>query len=162
MKKGDLNQLSWGQRFALVDHYNLDDGRASQVFGVSANEYQVAKNLRQQNVYPVDGTFDVSKFADHFNPQATPKATKKTATSHVRTDGQQPKKRGRKGDKILKAFRAITAQKVNAEQFAKQHGVSLAVLRQGLRFDKTGITGKVRVKKDNGVLMVWREKSSDE
>lgn len=162
MKKGDLNSLSWGQRFALVDFYKLDDTRASGEFGVSTNEYTAAKNLRAQNVYPVDNTFDVTKYADHFSPQSAPKSVKKTATSHVRTDGQQPKKRGRKGDKILKAFRAITAAKVNAEQFAKQHGVSLAVLRQGLRFDKTGITGKVRVKKDNGVLMVWREKSSEE
>lgn len=162
MKKGELNQLSWGQRFALVDHYKLDDNRACQEFGVNSKEYEVAKNLRTQNVYPKDDTFDVTKFADHFNPQATPaKAAKKSVTTHVRPDGQAPKKRGRKGDKILKAFRAITSTKVNAEQFAKQHGVSLAVLRQGLRFDKTGIAGKVRVKKDNGVLMVWREKSDE-
>ena len=67
-----------------------------------------------------------------------------------------PKKRGRKGTKIAEAFGAIGTEAVPAEEFANTRGVSLNVLRQAKRFDKTG-GARVRVKKIDGTLMVYRE-----
>lgn len=77
-------------------------------------------------------------------------ATKKTST---------PKKRGRKGDKIANAFKAIPKTPTEAEKFATDYSVSLAVLRQSKRFDRSPELGKVRVKKDKATkqLMIWRE-----
>lgn len=78
--------------------------------------------------------------------------TPAVSTTHV------PKKRGKKGDKIANAFASITTTPTDVNQVSKQYGVSIAVLRQAKRFDKTGMNG-VCVKKDKttGSLMIWRE-----
>ena len=68
----------------------------------------------------------------------------------------EPKKRGRKGTKINEAFAAIGTEPLDAEEFATERNVSLNVLRQAKRFDKTGL-GKVHVKKIDGRLRVFRE-----
>jgi hypothetical protein len=67
------------------------------------------------------------------------------------------KKRGRKGQKIHEAFAAIPVSPTPAEAFAAAHKVSMPVLRQSKRFDRTGL-GIVNVKKnrDSKVLMIWR------
>lgn len=66
-----------------------------------------------------------------------------------------PQKKVYKG-KIYKAFLAITTTPVPAEWIAKQHNVCVGVLRQANRFDKTG--GKqVLCRKQNGILVIWRE-----
>ena len=63
-----------------------------------------------------------------------------------------------KPSKIITAFRNVPEHPVEAEPFAETHGISVAVLRQIKRFDKTGLPGKVKVRKDHrGVLMIWRD-----
>jgi hypothetical protein len=76
-----------------------------------------------------------------------------SASRRIRT----PKKRGRKGTKIVEAFQAIPAKPTPAERFAAEHNVSVAVLRQSKRFDSEG-SAPVHVKrdKDSGLLMIWR------
>lgn len=83
-------------------------------------------------------------------------ATKKSTTS---TSTKRP---GRRGNKIATAFGAVTSTPVDAEEFAKQHGVSISVLRQNKRFDTTPESGTVRVVKDKekGKLMIWRDSPS--
>jgi hypothetical protein len=93
-------------------------------------------------------------------PSAKP-AMKKDPTAQPPASASRtpraPKKRGRKGSKIQKAFQAVPAEPTDAEAFAKKHQVSMAVLRQSKRFDKDGV-GAVRVKQnDDKVLMIWRE-----
>ncbi|MCK9369707.1 hypothetical protein M0R04_07345 [Candidatus Dojkabacteria bacterium] len=76
-----------------------------------------------------------------------------------------PKKRGRKGDKITQALFQVTEIPEPALEFAQQHNVSLAVLKQAKRFIATmseydrGLIGKVIVKQDKEtkIQMVWRE-----
>lgn len=82
-------------------------------------------------------------------------AKPETATKKVK----EPKKRGRKGDKIANAFAAIPASPTPVEAFASSNNVSLAVLRQSKRFDPNPDLGTVHVKKDkeSGTLMIWRE-----
>jgi len=70
-----------------------------------------------------------------------------------------PKKRGRQGTNVVDAFSAVPIEAVPIDEFRLKHNVSFAVLRQAKRFDKSGLTGTVRVKKDKktGSLMIWRD-----
>lgn len=93
----------------------------------------------------------MSEATTHSKPES---ATKPTATA---------KKRGRQSNKIANAFAGLTSTPVNIDEYAKSHGVSVAVLRQAKRFDKSTGTGSVHVKKDKetGSLMIWRSSSED-
>lgn len=161
------SSLTWNDRLALIQKYSPSDDVICSAFGVTADELRTARDMERAGTFVATTDLDLDAYADLFGgikgeksggsesitkpeskqPPAT--ATKKTST---------PKKRGRKGDKIIKAFEAIPASATPAESFASNHGVSLAVLRQSKRFDRTG-TGTVRVKKDKSTkqLMIWRE-----
>ena len=69
------------------------------------------------------------------------------------------KKRGRKGDKIAKAFDGIPTAPVNFEDYARDHSVSTNVLRQIKRHDRYSTRGKVFVRKNKQTktMMIWRE-----
>lgn len=77
-----------------------------------------------------------------------------TATKVLKT----PKRRGRKGDKIAKAFLEIPTAPVNFEEYAAAHQVSPNVLRQIKRHDRYSETGKVFVRKNKQTktMMIWR------
>lgn len=81
--------------------------------------------------------------------------TPETATKVLKV----PKKRGRKGDKIAKAFAEIPTNPVNFEEYASAHQVSPNVLRQIKRHDRYSDTGKVFVRKNKQTktMMIWRE-----
>jgi len=71
------------------------------------------------------------------------------------------KKRGRKGDKIAKAFLEVPTAPVDFEQYAETHGVSTNVLRQIKRHDRYPEKGKVFVRKNKTTkkMEIWREES---
>jgi len=71
------------------------------------------------------------------------------------------KKRGRKGDKIAKAFLEVPTTPVDFEQYATSHGVSTNVLRQIKRHDRYPEKGKVFVRKNKATkkMEIWRETS---
>lgn len=94
----------------------------------------------------------MSNVTSHTKPES---ATKSTPVA---------KKRGRQSNKIANAFASLTSTPVSVESYAKEHGVSVAVLRQAKRFDKSGAVGQVHVKKDkeSGSLMIWRSTESAE
>ncbi len=86
-------------------------------------------------------------------------------TSHVLNQPQTAtkaprvlKKRGRKGNKIAKAFDEIPSVAVNFEDYAQEHGVSPNVLRQIKRHDKYADRGQVFVRKNKQTktMMIWR------
>ena len=87
---------------------------------------------------------------------ATSIAKPQTATKPI----PAVKKRGRKGDAVVKAFTAIPTTPTDVNKFAADQGVSLHVLRQSKRFDTNPGLGKVRVAKDKTtkVLMISRIK----
>lgn len=76
-----------------------------------------------------------------------------------------PEKRGRRGNNIINAFRAIPRTPTPAEDFCQQHNISIHVARQSARFLKTASTedlnyiGTVFVRKDrtSNQLMIWRD-----
>lgn len=176
--------MSWNDRFALIDHYKPADDAVCAAFGVEQGEFETAKQLRAAGTFIANEQLDVSKYASVFSasPAApvsanvvaatpAPKAKNKgVATTHTNTKTatkavKVPAKRGRKGDKITKALQAVSATPVSVDTFIKQHGVSLAVLRQSKRFIEkmepavAKQIGKVNVRQDKTTkqLMIWRE-----
>ena len=168
--------FTWNDRLTLINHYNPSDVQDCEVFGISQPELEVARNQLKAGIFSLSNNLDVASYGDLFatteaNTESTvtttkaPVRTKSTVTSTktppetATAKSHEPKKRGRKGDKIALAFSSIPATPTAAEDFAKQYGVSIAVLRQSKRFDPTANGGNVKVKKDKGskTLMIWRE-----
>lgn len=152
-----ISQLSWGQRFALIEAYKLSTEAACQAFHVTKEELNTATDLKQKGIFKIDSVMDTGPYGELFG--ATPvrkQVTKPTGPASMRVP--TPKKRGRKGDKITKCFLAVPVEPVSTEAFMAEHGVSLAVLRQSKRFDTTELAESrpVRVKQIDGVLMISR------
>lgn len=156
-KVANIRDLSWSARFALIDHFKPSDEMICEVFGVDKDELNTARDLRGKSI-SVDTTIDVITYESFFNPMTRKPATtihKPARTATRKTTGG---KRGKRGDKINAAFAAVTMKPVPAEIFAKKKGVSLAVLRQAKRFDKTDKPPvHVKKSKQTGKLMIWRE-----
>lgn len=155
----DMSNLSWSDRFALINHYNLSDQEVMKTFGVTEDEYNQAKELLDEQVFTENQTLEVSSFSGVFGREPIKNPMKSVSSGQSASQIKRPaKKRGKKGDKITKAFESITGASVPVTQVQEQYGVSLAVLRQAKRFDKTGMgTVHVRKDKDSGELMIWRE-----
>ena len=154
--------LSWGSRLALIDKYEATDEQASAAFDIPVEEIQTARDVRDNGGaanMPVD--IDIESYDNPFTVEVAGATsirrpgTRDPAETSTRVE-PTPKKRGRKGTKINEAFAAIGTDPIPAEPFASERNVSLNVLRQAKRFDRTGL-GKVRVKKIDGTLMVYRE-----
>lgn len=84
--------------------------------------------------------------------------TVRTETTGPETATKVLKKRGRKGNKIARAFKEIPTEPVNFEEYAAAHQVSPNVLRQIKRHDRYSDTGKVFVRKNKQTktMMIWR------
>jgi len=158
--------LGWGSRLALISHYEASDAQASAAFDVPVEEIETARELLASGgAANMGDVIDVEEYGNPFSteidgataivmPGRSPAAESSTRVEVA------PKKRGRKGSKINEAFAAIGADPIPAEDFAETRNVSLNVLRQAKRFDRTGL-GRVRVKKIDGTLMVFRESDSE-
>ena len=170
----NVNALNWSDRFAIIDKFNPADEVICEKLNVSQDELDTARDLRAAGNFKSKPDVNISEFAKMLSGSA--KAKKPTVTSHTvpvpktkKVSTVQPTtatkpvklplKRGRKGSKIATAFLAVPSTAVPASEFTEQHGVSLAVLRQSRRFDKSGLVGSVKVKQDKvtKTLMVWRE-----
>lgn len=181
--------MSWGDRLAIIDHFIPTDNQVCAVFGITQDELDTARKLRIEGTFVATPNLDVSKYGDLFmtstiqstssprgiqmntNAVKTPVATTHTMPDVIMKPEtaskpvKQPQKRGRKGDKILKALQSVPTAQVPVDMFIQQHGVSLAVLRQAKRF-VTGLDpaqaqtiGKINVRQDKATkkLMIWRE-----
>jgi hypothetical protein len=175
-RKFTTAHLSWSDRFALMDHYQPSDTAIMEAFNLTSDELATARQLRSAGTFKASKTLDVSSYNGIFNNATavvkTPAvATKPTATVHTKPESatkrvkvKVPQKRGRKGDKITSALLAAPTVPTPVDGFMKQHGVSLAVLRQAKRFvekldtDTQAKIGKVVVKQDRATktLMIYR------
>lgn len=172
--------MSWGDRFTLIDFYKPEDSAVCAAFGLTSDELEIARTLRASGtISSGQSTLDVAKYANVFSttaaaqPMAVAASGKKgTATVHSKPETaskkvKEPQKRGRKGDKIQRALQAVPTSQVPVETFMSQHGVSLAVLRQSKRFIEkldpaVQLTiGKINVRQDKAskTLMIWREQA---
>lgn len=174
--------MSWNDRFALIDAFSPTDSAICTAFGVDQSELETARQLRQAGTFVANSQMDTSKYAGVFavggkstvttavQPKVKTTKVKGGATVHTKPETatkavKAPAKRGRKGDKISKALQSVTTTPVPVEDFIKQAGVSLAVLRQSKRFIEkmepsvAKQIGKVNVRQDKTTkqLMIWRE-----
>lgn len=166
--------LSWSDRFALIDHHKPEDAAICAAFGLTNDELSTARALRQAGTFRANKTLDVSKFPNVFTPGTAPIAVNQSgrpgATSHTKPESasrrpKEPQKRGRKGNKITDALKAVPTTPTSVDGFMKQYGVSLAVLRQSKRFlekldaETQQQIGTVNVRQDrtSKQLMIWRE-----
>lgn len=167
-KLKSVSNMNWSERLSLIDHYQPTDDQICQVFGVTKDELDTARELRQVGSLKPSEFIDVNEYGSLFdgtadNTSVHSKGNNNEPRTMTATKHERPaKKRGRKGTKIAKAFEAVPTQMTPAEEFAEQYNISLAVLRQSKRFDPyNDELGPVRVKKDkdSNQLMVWREQS---
>lgn len=166
MKK--IKSLTWNERLAIIEHFNPSDDVICSTFEVNQNELNTARQMMKTGTLTPSTSIDVASYSPYFSTNGNSIVKPNTKASQ-KQEGLRPetaskksltlKKRGRKGDKIAKAFAAIPATPTTVNTFIEEHSISLAVLRQSTRFDTSPRLGKVRVKKDKqtGNLMVWRE-----
>jgi len=174
-----IKNLSWNDYVAIMNHYKPSVEQAAAAFGKTVAEVETAVSLEATGTFVASKTLDVEVYADIFNDDgsivkptnSTPSSTsitKPEAAAPVKIEAKAetaskakkvPQKRGRKGNKIATAFAAIPSTPVAVVDFAKEHNVSVPVLRQSRRFDSSDAVGKVMVRKDKvtGVLNIWRE-----
>lgn len=187
-------KMSWNDRFAVINHFKPTDAQVTAAFGVSHDELETARGLLSAGTFAPTPNLDMGRYDGVFAaaaaaPQLMPSVASSTATSVVKPTmsavttkqgnatsyakpetasrkAKEPQKRGRKGDKIATALSAVPMERTNAEEFAKQHNVSIAVLRQSKRFleqmtpEQRAAIGTICVRqdKDTRTLMIWREK----
>ena len=174
MKRPTLN---WNDRFAVIDHFTPTDVQIQKAFCVTQDELATARTLRTNGTFAPNASLNAAKYSHLFN-QAGGTATTQTtsegqgignATVHTKPETatkkvKVPQKRGRKGNRIEMALRAITTTPVPVDMFMKQHNVSLAVLRQSKRFIETlgpvvaAEIGTINVRQDkiSKQLVVWK------
>lgn len=157
MSKIKAETLTWNQCFALIDHYKPTDSTICSALGVTPEELQTAKQMRSTGLFTPATNIDVERYKNLFPTATTTVHTRPIVESEVSPLVKVAKKRGRKGNKIQKAFLAVPVEPVSAEKFAKDNNVALSVLRQSKRFDKTGLGPvNVRMNRETKVLMIWR------
>lgn len=162
---GKVTVNSWGERFALIDKYKPTAEQVVEAFGLdSVAEYETARECLEAGTFTIPQDFDPETYGNVFMsiPESAVVATREEAPETATAVSPAPKKRGRKGTKIAEAFAAIDENPIDAEAFAAERGISMNVLRQAKRFDRSGIAGKVRVKKIEGTAMVFRDLSDVE
>lgn len=161
--KTSYSNLSWADRFSLIDHFSPSDDAIMSAFGLTAAELVTARRLRAAGAIKPAASIDYNNYKHVFgNPAQKPEtATKRSAIKHVA-------KRGRKGEKIAAALLSAPTTPMPVDQFMSQHDISLPVLRQAKRFIakldpalQTQI-GDVKVKQDKTTreLMIYRVPTS--
>jgi hypothetical protein len=173
-KRFATSHLSWSDRFALVDHYSPSDEAIQKCFGITADELQTARQLRDAGTFVASKTVDVASYKGIFDATDSGPivASKGGATVHTKPEtatkrAKQPQKRGRKGDNIAKALMSAPTSPMPVTDFMAKHGVSLAVLRQAKRFiskmdpETQAKIGSVKVKQDRATktLMIFKASS---
>lgn len=169
----NINNLTWGQRFKLIDHFELSDDQILSVLQITQEELDSARGLYKVGDITIAVDFDVTPYKGLFiqpiplsDPsKSTDSPTESTLPPQTASPSQPTSsdnnRRGRKGEKIKNAFRKIPHEPVCATTFAADNNVSLNVLKQSKRFDSMGTdAGKVRTKTcpERGNLLIWREK----
>jgi hypothetical protein len=163
---------SWGDRFALINHYKPTDDTIKRAFGITQNQLDTARVLYQAGTIRVNPKIEPEKYGEMFNPGTTKQPTVQpdivpspSVTVHPNpTQPQQPAKRGRSGNKITNALHHVPTQPVPIDDFVKTVDVSVAVLRQAKRFiqklspEEQAEIGTINVRQDKTTkqLMIWK------
>lgn len=160
MTKPAVTSLSWGDRFALIDHYAPTTDQILVTFNLTPDEYEAAQMMRSGGMFG-SSCLDPGAVGNVFSKN---EAIEGASTYVPPTERPTPKKRGRKGTKIVSALAAVPLIRMPIDEFVAQTGVSVAVLRQSKRFMETmdpetaRAIGTIFVRQDksSGKLMIWR------
>jgi len=157
MLQEKIKNLSWTQNLAIIEHYKPTEQKLGEIFGISTKQLADFKSLGI--FFKPDPAFDVSPYYILFET-IVPSIKTSVPFDREAFDTEKVKKRpGRPGKNIINAFWSVPSEPTDAIEFAKKSEVSLSVLRQSKRFDKTNLSGKVHVRKNkDGLLMIWRDK----
>ena len=167
-----MQNLSWNQRFAIIDHFELNDQQACAAFGITEPELSMAQKLRESaNLWEPDTSLDFSRYEELIKvvkPEAlkpSKSATQKPKNDTTEKANEATPRRGRKTHKIKDAYEAVPFEPVPVDEFRKQYDVSLSVLRRHKDFDHLKEKGQVNVRKtylnrndEEKVLCIWRER----
>jgi len=150
--KHNIQSLSWTQVRSLINHYEPSEQKISEVFGITP------KQIKHLDIFKPDPVFDVTPYYPIFEDNSISIANPSGVGRVDSYLSKAKKPRGRPGNKIITAFRNIPNEAIDVKAFAAKWSVSVSVLRQSLRFDKTGLTGKVHVRlSKDGILVIWRD-----
>ena len=130
-----LNVTSWADRFAIMDHFKPGATQSCSLFNVTPDELTTAQELRAAGTFAPTKNIDMNQYSQYFTAHAMVDSIPSGATTFTKPETANkkfaaPQKRGRKGSNIKVALHAVPSQPVTVDSFMKQHGVSLAVLRQ--------------------------------
>lgn len=132
--------LSWNYRLAFINHFCPTEEEIIHTFRVKESDLLLARQMESSGNLVPDRHIDVERVGNIFkNPSEEIVITFKAPSKQKR----QQKKRGRKGKKIVEAFKYVPLIPVNAYNFTEQYGISLPVLRQAKRFDSFTELGRV-------------------
>lgn len=153
-----VNQLTWSERLAIIDQFAPGDDQICAAFQVTREELETARDISTTgNLLRPASDFDTSKYSTIFE-NVDIKSIPRIRQMPTTATRPAPRRRGRKGNNIANAFNHIPSSPTPASEFAAEHNVSIAVLRQSKRFDHTE-KAPVHVAKDaGGTLMIWRGK----
>lgn len=171
-----IGQLSWSDRFSIIavatnQIPSITEQDICKVFGVDAEELAIASECFADGTFKSNPSINAEFYIPYFRgeepvfPDAQPRVRTLPESVSKAVDPAERQlfasktraRTGRRGNNIQRAFGAIPTDPVPAEEFAKKHHVSMAVLRQYKRFDKSN-SGQVNVRKDKdtGIIMIWR------
>lgn len=149
-----ISTLSIPEQAILYSHYSPVDTVAKQLFDIDDKLLHMVKRLAAERFAPRTVTINPDVYADVIKSAMEAHQPARTAT-------KRRKPRGLQGLNIIKAFAQVPVGKnnrVDAEEFAKEHNVAVSSLRQYKRFDRTRMDGSVKFATDAETknLMVWR------
>lgn len=167
-----MQELNWNQRFGIIEHFGLTPEQACEFFSIPHNELEAARKLQEEaHLFKPDFNINFKVYeARAEKVKRISDTTEKPIISTTEKPITAPqKKRGRNTHKIKDAYEAIPREKVPVEEFRKEYGVSLSVLRRHKHFDHIKEQGQVRVrlaklnqKDEERTLCIWRERPDAE
>lgn len=143
--------LTWADRFALIRAYKLEPQEVCTAFGVNEGQLKSAIKLQHKGIFQINESLNPEVFREYFDK------LRKGEFSANSTKTFRPKQT--RPSKIVDAFKSITETPQPVASVVERFGISLAVLRQSKRFDKSETPGTIRIRKDktSGEMMVWRD-----
>lgn len=170
----NVANLSWSQRFALIEHFEVSDETACEKFGIAQDALDAARELLAMGSIMPDNTgLAISEYGYLFEPptkggfglgslvnqllnrNAIPTSSGNKTKVVGSSGNASQRQRGRRGNKIATAFANIPANPIPLDDFLGQYGVSINVIRQSRRFDTTG-GGRIQIREIQGRQMIWR------
>lgn len=149
--------LSWREKLSLIQYYKPSEEEILYTFNTTKEELDLAHSCMKEGILQPSKHLLI-QFPENVFKNRSIQFSPSSFASKPR---KIPQKRGRKGNKIETAFKELPNTPVDINDYAKQYGISVHILKQHYRFDTVGLPGIVCVRKtktnNENKLMVWRQ-----